>query len=143
MELRTEVEIDAAPEAVWRVLVDLPRYPEWNPFITSIKGELSKGKRLDVTLSPADGSERTSKATITRFEEGREIGWRDKLWFAGLFDGEHFVQVLPADGGKTRVVTAADYSGLLVQYMGNTLTQHARGFVGMNQALKRRVESLR
>jgi hypothetical protein len=31
-ELRAFVDIDATPEGVWQVLVDVPRYPEWTPF---------------------------------------------------------------------------------------------------------------
>ena len=37
-ELRSHIEIDAPPEEVWRVLVDLERYHEWNPFMVEARG---------------------------------------------------------------------------------------------------------
>lgn len=140
MELRTEVEIDAPPSRVWEVLMDVGSYPDWNPFIQRVSGTLAKGARLELTVTPPDGSARTFRATVTRFEEGRELGWQDKRFFKGVFDAEHFIQLSATDSGGTRLVNGGNYSGFLVQRMGNTLTQHARGFVGMNQALKRRVE---
>jgi uncharacterized protein YndB with AHSA1/START domain len=39
-ELRREVELDASPERVWAVVTDFAAYPEWNPFIRLISGEL-------------------------------------------------------------------------------------------------------
>ena len=31
LHLTTKIDIEAAPEAVWAVLSDLPAYPSWNP----------------------------------------------------------------------------------------------------------------
>jgi uncharacterized protein YndB with AHSA1/START domain len=51
-ELRTEIEFDGTPEETWAVLTDLQAYPEWNPFIEKIDGELRVGARVDVRLQP-------------------------------------------------------------------------------------------
>jgi len=140
-ELRTEVEIDASPDRVWSVLSEFNRYPEWNPFIVRLDGELRTGARLRVTISLPEGSEHTFKPTIVRCEPGEELRWRGQLWIKGLFDGEHFFKLEALAPGKTRVVQGENFGGLLLRFMGRTLTQTARGFVYMNQALKKRVES--
>ena len=43
MQLRTEIEIDAPPSRVWEVLVRFAEYPDWNPHLKSVNGELTVG----------------------------------------------------------------------------------------------------
>jgi hypothetical protein len=140
MQLRTEVEIDAPPREVWRVLADFRAYAEWNPFITAISGDLQTGSRIAVTLGTTQGRQWTFKPTLLVVEPERELRWLGHLWIKGLFDGEHFFSLHELDRNRTRVVHGEDFRGVLLKLMGNTLNDAARGFVGMNQALKRRVE---
>lgn len=140
MELRTEVEIDAPPERVWDVLTDFDAYREWNPFITEVRGNLEPGERLRVELSYADGRNTRFRSSVLAVKPGEELRWVAKFWFKGLFDSEHFFQLLALDDGRTRLVQGENFSGLFVKLAANTFTQTGRGFVGMNAALKRRVE---
>jgi len=141
MEIRTEIEIAAPPSDVWRVLSDFRRYPEWNPFIVALRGEAKTGAALDLTISlPDSNNERVLRAQLLRCEPEDELRWLGHLWMKGLFDGEHFVR-LEARGDKTRVIQGEDFSGVLLRFLMPRVTEAARGFVYMNQALKRRVES--
>jgi hypothetical protein len=141
MQLRTEIEIEAAPEKVWSVLADFPRYHEWNPFIVSAKGELVQGQRSEVMLSlPESNREMRFRPDLLVVDPARELRWKGRLLVPGLFDGEHFFQLSETAPSRTRFVQGENFSGILVKYMGRTLTHTTRGFVYMNQALKRRVE---
>jgi hypothetical protein len=141
MQLRTEVEIEASPDRVWAVLTDFGTYPEWNPFIVRAAGQLARGARLDITLSlPESNREMQFRPEVVVCEPGRELRWRGRLFVPGLFDGEHFFELREPTQGRTRVVHGENFSGILLKFMGQTLTQTTRGFVYMNQALKRRVE---
>ena len=53
MELNTEIEINASSEAVWNLLTDTSRFPEWNPFIRRVQGELKAGQKLAVFIQPS------------------------------------------------------------------------------------------
>lgn len=141
MQLRTEIEIAAAPERVWAALVDFAGYPEWNPYVKAVEGKLGVGERLTLTLTPADGSERRQVVTVVKLEPGSTLRWTSKLLVRRLFDGEHYFELVSLDGDHTRLIHGEDLSGAMVQHMGPRLTAMARGFVGMNEALKRRVES--
>ena len=141
MQLRTEIEIEAAPEQVWSVLADFPRYNEWNPFIVRAKGELVRGQRIEVMLSmPESNREMTFRPELVVVDPARELRWKGRLLVPGLFDGEHFFQLSEAAPRRTRFVHGENFSGIFVKFMGRTLTHTSRGFVYMNQALKRRVE---
>jgi len=140
MELRTEIEIDAPPSAVWDILSDFPRYGEWNPFIPHIAGELRVGAKLEVVLAPPGGNEMTFRPKVLVVDPGRELRWRGHLLVPGLFDGEHFFRLSEARPGLTRLAHGEDFKGVLVRLARKALTNTARGFVFMNQALKRRAE---
>lgn len=45
------VEIDAPPDVVWHVLVDLDRYPLWNPFCVSAVSTLRIGDAVEMVLT--------------------------------------------------------------------------------------------
>jgi uncharacterized protein YndB with AHSA1/START domain len=49
------VEIAAPASFVWDVLVDYPRYPEWNPYTIAVETTLEIGDRIDLTLPNPDG----------------------------------------------------------------------------------------
>jgi hypothetical protein len=140
MELRTEIEILAPASRVWETLVDFSRYAEWNPFIPEISGDLRVGAELRVVIAPPGGNETKFQPKLLVVEPARELRWRGKLLVKGLFDGEHFMQLVELAPGRTRFVHGENFSGVLVKLLGRALTQTARGFVFMNQALKRRVE---
>jgi len=141
MQVRTEIEIDAPVERVWEALLDFSSYPQWNPFITSVQGEPNVDGRLRVEMTTSEGSALVLHPVVVHIEPQSELRWATKLWVRRIFDGEHFFQLQRVDDGRTRLINCEEFDGLLVQYMGRRLTQMARGFVGMNQALKKRVEA--
>ncbi len=141
MEIRTEIEIDAPPKPVWNALTDFSRYRDWNPFIARIEGELRAGAKLEVSLSPPGGSDVTIRPTLLVVEPEKELRWRGQLMARALFAGEHFFQLVPVAPSRTRLVHGEDFTGILVKALAGSITKAARGFVYMNQALKRHVES--
>jgi hypothetical protein len=142
MQLRTEVEIEAPVTAVWDVLVDRATYHEWNPFITSFEGPLEEGAELNVVISPPESSDFRFKPRLVRLEPEKEIRWRGKMIADFLFSGEHYIQLSDLGNGRTRVCHGEDFGGVLLKLLGHQMTATARGFVFMNQALKRRAEAL-
>ncbi len=127
---------------MWKVLLDFRRYPEWNPFIVDIVGEPKVGERLSLTLSlPDSNREQQLNARLLKCDSERELRWLGHLVMKGLFDGEHFFRLEARDDGTTRVVHGEDVSGLLLKLLIGRVTEATRGFVYMNQALKRRVEN--
>ena len=141
-ELHTEIGIDAPPGRVWRVLTDFAAYPEWNPFVTSVRaaGELKEGARLEIVVRVPDGPTMTFEPRVLKAEPGRELRWLGTLPLPGLFNGEHIFRLEPAAGDRSRFLHGERFSGLLIPFMGGVLRKTERGYRLMNEALKRRVE---
>jgi hypothetical protein len=141
MELRAEVEISAPVSHVYRVLTDFEHYPEWNPFITAISGKLLSGQELSVEMSLPEGKTHVLKPRLTQVADNSELRWRGHFLFPALLDVEHFFRLSERGESLTHVVQGENFSGWLLRFAATTLTQTARGFVYMNQALKKRAES--
>ena len=139
-QLRSEIEIDAPPERVWAVVTDFAAYPEWNPFIRRISGELREGARLEVRIEPPGGRGTTFKPTVRAVERNRELRWLGRLLVPGIFDGEHSFLIERQEGGRSRFVMSERFTGILVGLFKGTVDKTATGFEQMNAALKARVE---
>lgn len=141
-ELRTEIEISASAEAVWDILLDLPRHAEWNPFIRSISGEPAPGGTLKVTICPPGGKPMGFSPRVLAAEPGRELRGLGRVLLPGLFDGEHYFLLEPAGEGRVRLVHGERFSGLLLPLLKRSLETGTRaGFEAMSQALKARAEA--
>ena len=119
-EIQTEIEIEAAPEEVWRVLTDFAAYPEWNPFVKSARGELREGGRLEIFVQVPEGRGMGFKPKVLRVAPARELRWIGSVP-PGLFSGEHIFRLEPAGPGRTRFLHGERFKGFLIPFMGATL----------------------
>lgn len=140
-EIETTIDIAAPQAAVWEVLIDFPRYAEWNPFIIAVAGVARPGRALLVTIKPPGARAMTLHPAVLVADPGRELRWRGKLLITGIFDGEHYFRLEPA-GACCRFVHGERFSGVLAALMGAGFYANVRrGFEAMNAALKARAEA--
>jgi hypothetical protein len=138
--IHAEIDIEAPPAEVWRHLVDLAAYPDWNPFIPSAEGEVEVGQRLSLRLQPPGGRAVPIRPTVTAATTASVFEWLGHLVVPGLFDGRHRFELFPTRAG-TRLVQSESFAGLLVRPLRRWLDGSTRaGFEAMNAALRRRVE---
>ena len=139
--LRMAIDINASGERVWRVLTDFSAYGEWNPFITSISGQVQQGARLKVRVQPPGGRGMTFRPTVLAADPDRELRWVGRLLLPGIFEGEHAFLITPLENGRVRLRQQETFRGLLVPLLRRLLDGQTRaGFEAMNRALKDRAE---
>ena len=125
--LHTELDINASPEQVWMVLTDRQTYPEWNPFIVSSTGELTKGD--ETKFSP----------TLLAVEPNKELRWIGKVPPGGIFDGEHSYRLEALPDGRTRLIQEEKFRGVAIPFTRSMLNNTIKPqFVAMNHALAAR-----
>ncbi len=140
-ELRTEIEINAPAERVWRSLTDFAKFSEWNPFIRRVQGALQVGSRLDVFLGASGTKGMTFRPIVKKVEPNRELRWLGHLGVPGLFDGEHILEITPTGPDRVRFVQREEFHGVLLPFLGRNLNRDTRrGFEEMNRALRIRAE---
>ena len=140
-QITTEIEINASVEKVWAILTDFKKYPQWNPFIKSIDGEIIEGASFEVTLEQPDSKPMVFKPKCLKFEKNKEFQWLGHLFIPGIFDGEHIFSLLDLDNGKTKFTQKENFKGLLVPFLWKQLNTKTRaGFELMNEKLKELAE---
>lgn len=53
--IETEIEIDAPVEKVCATFSHFERWPDWSPFVITLKGRVAIGEKLEVRLQPPGG----------------------------------------------------------------------------------------
>jgi hypothetical protein len=140
--LQTEIDIAATPDRVWSILTDFSAYPDWNPFIRSIRGVPEQGARLVVQMQPGGAKAMTFRPTVLIATRAHELCWLGHLLIPGLFDGEHRFTIKPIPDGKVRFRQSELFRGILVSMFRTRLDRDIkRDFEEMNRALKARAEA--
>lgn len=136
-EIKTEILINSNPAKIWNILMDFERYPTWNPFIRSIKGQPRIGFKITIRLEPPDAKGMTINPTILEKDNERKFRWLGHLLFPGLFDGEHIFELIDNKNGTTTFIQRELFKGLLIPLFNKLLDDNTRrGFEQMNQQLK-------
>ncbi|HII99657.1 MAG TPA: SRPBCC domain-containing protein [Methanoregula sp.] len=140
-ELWSAIEISATPERVWEILTAFAAYPDWNPFIRNIRGDLVEGGQITADLRPTGSAGMTIRPFLLIVNPPHELRWRGHLLFQGLFDGEHVFEIRPLEERRSLFIQHEYFSGLLLPLLVPMLKRDtARGFFKMNEALKIRAE---
>lgn len=137
MKVTDAIHINAPPDLVWRVTLDVERWPEWTPTVTSVEllggRELGLGSvaRIKQPLQPE------SEWVVTEFRAGRGFAWatrRKGLHMTGTHE-------LAADGAGTRNVLSIEATGPLAVMLGPLLRWATRrALADENRGLKARCE---
>ncbi len=88
-KLFSEIKIDASPKQVWAVFTDFDAYPQWNPFIRRIQGNLDEDEQLEVVMQPPNSKTVICTPTVLKVILQREVRWSEKRGIAGLYESEH------------------------------------------------------
>ena len=135
-EVKTSIIINSSSEHIWNVLTTFNAYPQWNPFIRSIIGDLKKQNQLHVQI---DGMK--FKPRILEVKKNEELKWIGHLLFPGIFDGTHYFRIIDNGNNTCTFIHGEIFKGLLVLLMKKKLNTGVKyNFEQMNLALKKIVE---
>jgi hypothetical protein len=138
------VEIAAPASFVWDVLVDYPRYPEWNPYTIAVETTLEVDDRIDLTLPSPDGSGDTilNREFIRVVDPPHHLRYDTGSEYQGLLGmRDQFITELGPD--RCSYVTTDTLSGELADLVMETNGDWIKaGFDAVAHALKARAEQL-
>ena len=141
-ELYTEITITASINKVWKILTDFKEYPNWNPFIKEITGEVIENNTFQVTIMPPDSKKMRFKPKFLIIKENKELRWQGHLLIPGIFDGEHIFELEELNNSRIKLIQRELFKGILVPFLWKQLnTKTRKGFELMNYKLKELAEN--
>lgn len=141
-----EIEINAPIAAVWAVLLDGSKYPEWNRFIFAVDGDLKMlGTRIPLQVRLGGRTVRPSM-TVTAVEPPEHSGARWVHQYASLLarlgwltSERHHEMKVTRNGRATLYRTWEPFGGWMKSFVPYKMID--AGFKAQAEALKVRVES--
>lgn len=118
-EIKTDILIHATPEKVWAILTNFDDYPNWNPFIKSIQGDVKIGNKIIARIEPPKAKGMTFKPKVLVFDTNKEFRWIGHLLMPGLFDGEHTFQIINNGNGTSTFIQSEKFREYLFHYLKN------------------------
>ena len=138
------VEIEAPASVVWSVLVDFPRYGEWNPFCVRVDttGELGSGVLLHTPDPAKPGETFTTQEYLRVLDAPRHLQYDT----GDSIPGMHAIRdqwVTDLGDGRSSYSTTDVFSGEIAAWVYERQAEWVKsGFDAMCLALKDRAESL-
>lgn len=129
--------IAAAPDAVWKVLVDGAAWPSWDSGVNSVAGTIALGNKI--TIKAAVGGERAFPVKVVTFDPPNTLVFSGGMPL-GLFRGVRTYTLTP-DGAKTLLHMREEYTGAMLGAIWKSIPDLAPSFQQFVTGLKKRVES--
>ncbi|MEO1655425.1 MAG: SRPBCC domain-containing protein [Bacteroidota bacterium] len=131
-----EILVQASPAEVWEVLLDTHKYPDWNPVMKVIEGEIKPGQRVKYLFIQPPGDPLEIESVISQMLPNQLLNQKGGSPFLLSFDHQYILE-----GKETsQVLIHEEYRGLLVHFWNSASVEKA--YARLLNALKKRTESL-
>ena len=130
--------IDAAPAAVWSVLVNGANYTDWDSGVQQLDGRIAPGEKLKLVSAASPG--RAISVKVTEFSPERSMQWSGGMPL-GLFRGVRTFTLTPAGDGATRFELREEFTGPLLSVIWRSMPDLGPSFEQFAQGLKHKVET--
>jgi uncharacterized protein YndB with AHSA1/START domain len=132
-----ETEIEAPPEAVWRVLADISNWPAWDRNTDSAQGVVEKDGHL--TFRSAEAPGQSLQVKITALDEPYLLEWTGGVPMA--FKSVRTHRVTPKGDKASRVEASEELSGTMLAMIERQIPDLDAVLREFLSSLKKRVET--
>ena len=134
--VHNEVIIHSKPEIVWNVIIDMKEYPNWNPVIRLLEGEVIEGNKVKYGLTQDEKKEIEIRATVVQLTEGKLLNQKGGNPLIFSFNYTYRLEKI---NESVKVTIHEEYSGIAVNFWNTKPIENA--YERLNNALKERCEN--
>lgn len=130
--------IHAEPQVIWDLLTEASAYPDWNPAVLGIEGDIEEGNKIKLTsiVNP----DRQFKLNVTDVRPPNHMVWWDGMPL-GLFKGVRTFRVSPTGDGQSEFQMEEVYSGLMAPLITKSIPDQTDSFNQFADGLKEAAET--
>ncbi|MEO1069670.1 MAG: SRPBCC domain-containing protein [Cyanobacteria bacterium J06638_6] len=133
----TSILIDATADTVWNILIDTPRWPDWNTTIDKVEGNIAAGEQVTVYSKISPG--RAFPLEVTEFEPPRRMVWSGGMPL-GLFTGKRTYTLTPRDDNSIEFSMQEAFTGLMAPLITRSIPDLQPSFNQFANCLKQHAE---
>ena len=140
-EINHDIEINAPAEAVWDVITDFDRYPEWNPFVVEARSSLQPGEPIDMKVKLLGPVQRQVEV-ILDVRPGEGFSYHMRPFPLGALSSLRSHKISDLGNGRCRYQSHFELRGWMMPLVRGLMRGALeRGFGGMSQAIRERAEA--
>ncbi len=141
--LRDALEIEAPVALVWGVITDLPRYPEWNPFVVRVRSSLGVGDSIAMRVRVTPLFAQPQRETILECLPQQRLCYGVRGVPGNALRSTRCHELHPQGSERTNYCSHFELDGWLAPLTRTLLGRRlAWGFGAASRALKERAELL-
>jgi hypothetical protein len=141
VKIEHRIGVQAPAEAIWSVLADIERWPDWNPLYPKAEGQLKIGAPLTLDVALPDRKPRTIRPVIADWIPNEQIHWRLTA-LGGLVRATRYLEIEKLTETGCIFSNGELFDGPLASMVVRSLGSAARrGFATMGEAVKARAEA--
>ncbi len=138
-EYHTSIIINAPVEKVWDELSNYKDYPNWNPIVGKLEGEMKKGHKILTFIVPLN---KTYYPVLLSYKKNRELIWQGIQGAKFLMAGKHYYNLKPISKTKTELQHGEYFTGIFSYFISPALlTKMKTAFEQHNIIIKKRIEN--
>lgn len=130
-----EITIEAPSQKVWETLINMSEYPNWNPVMKLIDGEVKEGCKVKYQFIQDADNISEIPASVIQIVPKELLNQKGGLPLILTFNHKY---ILESSGNSTRVTIHEDYRGIGVNFWNPKPVEEA--YARLNFALKKRLE---
>ena len=140
-QIEHRIGVQAPAAEVWAHLGDLANWPAWNPMYPKASGRLRIGEVLAVDEATPDMGVEAIAPSVVDWVPDAQIVWTRKFW-GGLVQRTRYFEINALTDQGCVFSNGEMFDGRIARFVPRQLRRRLkRGFVGVGEALKARIES--
>lgn len=134
----TSIQINKPKKEVWAKLTDFEDYPNWNPLVGKLSGDIRENGQIQMHIVPLN---QNFSANLIAFKPEEEMTWLGKQFSTAVIAGTHYYRLKAIDANTTLLEHGETFTGFLSYFIPKSLLQKMeRSFIKHNEQLKTQIE---